>query len=303
MLGSSKINFGLIRSLEMSKMSFRFLGSFIGISILMMSCLSNVELEDEVHAKENQTQIVSYFSKIGVNPIALSDGSYVGVTKSNSSGELASKGDTLFVHYELANLLTGEVLDSTNRKTNSPFVYQYGFLNPIFGKIMANIREGEQAVMGIPGTSQSFAGLPAYTPLKVTIKSLKVRSQNDLINEYIQSKGYTVTENLADGLRYIRLVEGTGAAATSGQVMYLKYIGRFTNGKIFDGNVAKTDSFQVTAGGTSTVIGFQLGVEKMKMGEKAVVIFPSTIGYGEKGTGAIPGFTPLVFELNMTKIK
>ncbi len=284
-------------------MSFKNLAGFVGVSCLMMSCLSNIELEDEIHAKENQTQIVSYFSKIGVNPIALSDGSYVGITKVNAAGEMATKGDSILVHYELSNLLTGQVIDSTNRKTDEPLIYRYGFSNPIFAKIMANIHEGEQAVMGIPGTSQAFPGLPAYTPLKVTIKSLKIRSQNDLINEYIKSKGYTVTENLADGLRYIRLVEGTGTPATSGQVMYLKYIGRFTNGKIFDGNVAKTDSFQVTAGGTSTVIGFQLGVEKMKVGEKAVVIFPSTIGYGEKGSGTIPAFTPLVFELNLTKIK
>jgi FKBP-type peptidyl-prolyl cis-trans isomerase len=85
--------------------------------------------------------------------------------------------------------------------------------------------------------------------------------------------------------------------------MYLKYTGRFTNGKIFDGNTAKTDSFQVTAGGTRTVIGFQVSAEKMKVGEKAVVVFPSTLGYGEKGSGSIPGFTPLVFELYMTKIK
>jgi FKBP-type peptidyl-prolyl cis-trans isomerase len=290
----------------MSKKHFRFLGSIVSlitISFLIVSCLSNIELEDEVRAKENQAQIVAFFSKAGINPTALSNGSYFGVTKSNSSGELASRGDSIIVHYELANLLTGQVLDSTNRKTNEPLIYRYGFLNPIFGQIMTSIREGEQAVMGIPGTAQSFSGLPAYTPLKVTIKSLKIRSQNDLINEYINQKGYKVTETLADGLRYIRLVDGSGNAATSGQVMYLKYLGRFTNGKIFDGNVAKTDSFQVTAGGTSTVIGFQLGVEKMKVGEKAVVIFPSTIGYGEKGSGSIPGFTPLVFELNMTKIK
>lgn len=291
---------------RMSKMSFRRFRSIIGIigfSYLFFSCLSNIELEDEVKAKENQAQIASYFSKIGVSATALSDGSYIGVTKVNPSGEKATKGDSIFVHYELANLITGEVLDSTNRKTDEPLVYRYGFLNPIFGKVMATMREGEQAVMAIPGTSQSFPGLPAYTPLKATIKSLKIRSQNDLIDEYIKSKGYTVTENLPDGLRYIRLVDGTGSAATSGQVMYLKYLGRFTNGKIFDGNIAKTDTFKVTAGGRSTVIGFQLGAEKMKVGEKAVIIFPSIIGYGEKGTGSIPGFTPLVFELNLTKIK
>lgn len=287
----------------MSKKVFLGLFGVVGFSILLSACLSNIELADEVQAKENQTQILSYFSKANITPIALSNGVYYGLTKPNASGELAIKGDSLIVHYEFANLLTGQVLDSTNRLTDSPFIYRYGFANPIFGPAMAKLREGEQAIIGIPGTSQSFPGLPAYAPLKVTIKSLKIRSQNDLIEEYIKTKGYTVTESLDGGLRYIRLKEGTGDPAKSGQVMYLKYTGRFTNGKIFDGNTAKTDSFQVTAGGTRTVIGFQVSAEKMKVGEKAVVVFPSTLGYGEKGSGSIPGFTPLVFELYMTKIK
>ncbi|RVU24907.1 hypothetical protein EOJ36_07830 [Sandaracinomonas limnophila] len=275
----------------------------VGFSIGMISCLSNVQLEDEVKAAENNSQILAYFSKASLIPVALANGAYYGLTKTNSTGELASKGDSIIVHYELANLLTGQVLDSTNRATNSPLIYRYGFSNPIFGSIMGAMKEGEQAVMGIPGTSQSFPGLPAYTPLKVTIKSLKVRSQNDLINEYIKYKGYTVSEVLDGGIRIVRLKEGTGAAATSGQVMYFKYTGRFTTDKIFDGNLAKTDTFQVTSGGTSTVIGFQLGAEKMKLGEKSVILFPSTVGYGEKGSSSIPGFTPLVFELNLLKIK
>jgi FKBP-type peptidyl-prolyl cis-trans isomerase len=42
----------------------------------------------------------------------------------------------------------------------------------------------------------------------------------------------------------------------------------------------------------------------MRLGEKAIVVFPSTIGYGEKGSGtSIPGFTPLMFEIYIAKIE
>jgi FKBP-type peptidyl-prolyl cis-trans isomerase len=67
--------------------------------------------------------------------------------------------------------------------------------------------------------------------------------------------------------------------------------------------MAKTDTFTVSFGGTQTVKGFQRGIEKMRTGEKAVLVFPSTLGYGEKGSSSIPGFTPLVFELYLAKIK
>ncbi|MBP6054624.1 FKBP-type peptidyl-prolyl cis-trans isomerase [Aquirufa regiilacus] len=270
-----------------------------GIMLGMTSCLSNVELADEAKAKESQAQILSYFAKLNQNPIAIEDGSYYYVAKPNVAGEKASKGDTVKMHYVLSNLLTGEVLDSTK----NPLVYQYGFLNPIYAKLLAYIKEGEQAVMALPGTSQSFVGLPAYTPLKVLVKDYVVRSQKDQIEEYIAKKKLTVTEQTANGLRYIRLNPGTGEIPASGKVVKLKYTGRFLNGFAFDGNMARTDSFSVTIGGSSTVVGFQTGVEKMRLGERAILVFPSTIGYGEKGSGSsIPGYTPLVFEIYVAKI-
>ena len=178
------------------------LGVFIGL--LLTACLSNVELADEVKAAENKTQILSYFTKMNQSPIAMDNGAFYAITKANPSGELASRGDSLVIHYELANLVTGQVLDSKNRKTNSPLIYRYGFTNPVFSKLMAFLKDGEQAVMALPGTSQSFDGLPAYTPLKCTIKSYWVKSQSDQIEAYIAKKGYKVTSTEADGLRYIQ---------------------------------------------------------------------------------------------------
>lgn len=285
----------MLNQSRLKKVVFAF-----GIVLGLTSCLSNVELADEVKAKESQAQILSFFAKLNQNPIAMEDGAYYFVSKSNSTGEVASKGDTLKIRYVLSNLLTGEVLDSTK----TPLIYQYGYLNPVFAKLMAHIKEGEQAVMAIPGTSQSFTGLPAYTPLKVLVKDYVVRSQNDQIEDYIAKKKLAVTTQEANGLRYIRLNPGTGDIPTAGKVVKLKYTGRFLNGFAFDGNMARTDSFSVTVGGTSTVIGFQTGIEKMRLGERAILVFPSSIGYGEKGSGTtIPGFTPLAFEIYVAKIQ
>lgn len=160
----------------------------------MTSCLSNVELADEVKAKENQAQILAYFTKQNQSPIAIENGGYYALTKSNATGELASKGDTLRMDYELANLLTGQVIE----RSKDPLVYQFGYLNPIFANLMTYLKDGEEAILGLPGTSQSFDGLPAFTPLKVTIKNYVVRSQNDRIDEFIAANKYTVNERTAE---------------------------------------------------------------------------------------------------------
>jgi FKBP-type peptidyl-prolyl cis-trans isomerase len=266
----------------------------------MSSCLSNVELADEVKAKENQTQILAYFAKQNQSPIAIENGGYYALTKTNAGGELAAKGDTLRMQYELSNLATGQVIESPK----DPLVYQFGYLNPIFGRLMSYLKDGEEAVLALPGTSQTFDGLPAFTPLKVVVKNYSVRSQNDRIEEFIAAKKYTVKEKTAEGLRYISLSPGTGDVPASGKVVKLKYTGRFLNGIAFDGNMARTDSFSVTIGSSQTVAGFSAGISKMRLGERAILVFPSALGYGEKGSSTtIPGFTPLVFEIYVAKIQ
>ena len=276
---------------------------FLFIAFFTFSCLSDIALEDDVKAKENQSQILAYFASQNQSPSSLTDGGYYFLTKSNPSGELASKGDSLYVHYEFSNLATGKVLDSTNRATNSPYFMRYGFSNPVFVSLMSALREGEQATLVIPGTAQSFPDLPAYTPMKVKVKSYVVRSQDDMIREFISRNAYTVLDTQTDGLRYIRLKAGTGDIPAQGKIVKIKYTGRFLSSKAFDGNMARTDSLSVTIGGTQTVPGFQMGIEKMRLGEKAVIVFPSALGYGASGNSTIPGYTPLSFEIYVAKIE
>jgi FKBP-type peptidyl-prolyl cis-trans isomerase len=276
---------------------------FLFIAFFTFSCLSDIAYEDDVKANENKKQILAYFTSQSQSPTALTNGGYYFVTKSNPSGELASKGDSLFVHYEFSNLATGKVLDSTNRASNSPYFFRYGFANPIFVNLMSALREGEQATLVLPGTAQAFPDLPAYTPLVVKVKSYVVRTQDDLIREFITQYKYTVTEAQTDGLRFIRLKAGTGEIPTTGKIVKVKYTGRFLNTKAFDGNMSRSDSLSVTVGGKETVTGFQKGIEKMRLGEKAILIFPSSLGYGANGNASIPGNTPLFFEVFIAKIQ
>jgi FKBP-type peptidyl-prolyl cis-trans isomerase len=276
---------------------------FLFIAFFTISCLSDIAYEDDVKASENEKQILAYFASQSQNPTALANGGYYFVTKSNPTGELATRGDSLFVHYEFSNLATGKVLDSTDRAANSPYFFRYGFGNPVFVNLMTALREGEQATLILPGTAQAFPDLPAYTPLLVKVKSYVVRTQDDLIREFITQYKYSVTEAQTDGLRYIRLKAGTGEIPASGKIVKVKYTGRFLNTQAFDGNMSRSDSLSVTIGGTETVKGFQKGIEKMRLGEKAVLIFPSSLGYGAAGNASIPGNTPLFFEVYIAKIQ
>jgi FKBP-type peptidyl-prolyl cis-trans isomerase len=107
--------------------------------------------------------------------------------------------------------------------------------------------------------------------------------EDDQINSYVTSKSLTVTEKTASGLRYIvTKANASGAALKAGQTINVNYAGTFLSGK---------------------VQGFDEGIAKMRVGEKAIIIFPSTLGYGPDDYSGIPGGSPLVFNIEVVSAR
>ncbi|MFD1817407.1 FKBP-type peptidyl-prolyl cis-trans isomerase [Pseudarcicella hirudinis] len=269
---------------------------FLSLCVGLGACLSNVELEDDVRKKEMDAQIVAYLAKNNITTATkLGNGSYYFKSLSLNTARQPKQYDSIIVNYTLSDL-SGKVLETTS----TPFIYRYGFSSPIFNQLISLMKEGEKASVVLPGTAQAFDNLPAYAPLRCDIQSFRIRNEDDLINDFIAGRKLTVTDTSNNGLRYIRVEPGFGDVLASGKVAKVKYVGRFLNGSAFDGNYSTTDSLSVTIGATgSLVTGFQKGVEKMKIGEKAYLVFPSSLGYGTTGSSSIPGNTPLWFEVKL----
>jgi FKBP-type peptidyl-prolyl cis-trans isomerase len=123
--------------------------------------------------------------------------------------------------------------------------------------------------------------------------------EEDQINSYVASKNLTVTEKTASGLRYIvTKANPTGAALKAGQTINVNYAGTFLSGKSFD-----SGNFSFVLGAGRVVKGFDEGIAKMKVGEKATIIFPSTLGYGPDDYSGIPGGSPLVFDIEVVSAR
>lgn len=183
------------------------------------------------------------------------------------------------------------------------------------------MKEGEQATFVIAselaGGTQAFTSqnIPANSPLRIDITYYYTNSEEADIDRYVRDTivnklKYTLTEKVDYGIRYIRTREGTGDYPASGKIAKVKYTGYLLNGKKFDSNYGKNtdgtekDSLDVTIGSSSGfVTGFLQGVNRMKKGEKATVIFPSSLGYSTSGKGSIPANTPLRFDLEIIDFK
>ncbi|HLK59158.1 MAG TPA: FKBP-type peptidyl-prolyl cis-trans isomerase [Chthonomonadaceae bacterium] len=112
------------------------------------------------------------------------------------------------------------------------------------------------------------------------------------------------------GLQYVDLKVGTGASPKQGQTVTVHYIGRLSNGTVFDASSQHIDpehpngqpySFQI---GVGTVIpGWDEGIMTMRVGGKRKLIIPAKLGYGETGFGAIPPNATLIFKVELLSVK
>ena len=115
----------------------------------------------------------------------------------------------------------------------------------------------------------------------------------------VLSNGMTKT---ASGLQYQILHPGTGATATAGKLVTVAYVGKFANGKIFDQST-QGNAFEFALGTGWVIKGWDEGLEGMKVGEVRKLIIPPELGYGAKPSGAIPGNSTLVFEIQLLDVK
>jgi FKBP-type peptidyl-prolyl cis-trans isomerase len=127
--------------------------------------------------------------------------------------------------------------------------------------------------------------------------------EEDQIKNYIKAKKLVVTDSSTVGLRFILTkANATGAVLKSGQTVNVNYVGKFIAGKKID-NEFDSGNFSFLLGQQQVVDGFDKGIAKMRVGEKAILIFPSSMGYGSSGAGSIPANTPLLFEIEVVSAK
>lgn len=128
--------------------------------------------------------------------------------------------------------------------------------------------------------------------------------EKKVLDKYIADSSITVPP-VANGMYYIRLVEGKGVTPDSGRVALLNYKGCFLNGRCFDISF-ESQPFEYLLGAEEQLIpGLAAGVKSMREGEKAKFIIPSHLAFGSNGssTGMVPPFTTVIYEVELLKVQ
>jgi FKBP-type peptidyl-prolyl cis-trans isomerase len=268
----------------------------------LVSCQKVLENEGEVKYAENEREIQSYISGSNMTFQKSGTGLYYNYLTKNPAGVQAKIGDEVSIYYSLYKM-SGVRFDSTERSKNKPFAYIFGVqpLIPGMDEAVLMMRTGERTMLlmnhYLAFGSQSDDILPAYSAVRADLELVKVRNEDQQIEDYITDKKLTVTEKTASGLRFFQTLTTTNAPVKAGDIVLVRYTGKLLSGKQFD-----TGDINVRVGAGSVIKGFDEGVSKMKIGEKATLIFPSSLGYGTQGSGTtIRPYAPLLFEIEIVK--
>lgn len=95
---------------------------------------------------------------------------------------------------------------------------------------------------------------------------------------------------------------GTGKEAKPGTIVTVNYVGKLTDGTVFDSSVGK-QPLTFTLGAQGIIPGFQVGVNGMKEGGERLLAIPPALGYGDKQVGTIPPNSTLVFDVTLVKVE
>jgi FKBP-type peptidyl-prolyl cis-trans isomerase len=274
----------------------------LGVALIFISTACTKKFLDtdlERAVRENEKEITAFLQSRNLSGYTkTASGIHYSVTTKNATGKSVELGEEVRLYYKLT-LLNGSVVDTVLNGDPFSFGYYSGFVFDGFLESVSLLKEGEKGTFLIPA-SQAFQGqasqqAPAWSVLKADIEVLSFRDEEEQIATYVTKKGFENVEITQTGLRFIptTIVSG-GSQLKDGDEIVLKYKGTLLTDVTFD-----EGEFTTKLGSGSVIPGFEEGLKKMKVGEKATIIFPSKIGYGDKGSGSIAPFSPLLFELEV----
>lgn len=220
------------------------------------------------------------------------------------AGERAKEGDIAVVHY-VGRLPNDTVFDSS-WKRGKPIQFTLGENQVIKGweEGITLMNVGDSMELTIPPElgygEEGMGAIPSNATLIFDVKLLELKQPPKSWDV-----GSRDTITTSSGLKYIKLKENpSGDKAQPGMTVTVHYSGYLEEGKLFDSSVERGEPITFPLGRGRVIKGWDEAIAQLREGEKAKLIIPPDLGYGEQGhPPVIPENATLVFDVELLEVK
>ncbi len=215
-------------------------------------------------------------------------------------------GDKVYVHY-VGKLMNDTVFDSSYKR-GEPFAFNLGEGRVIRGwdEGIALLQEGDSALFIIPPHlaygERAMGPIPPNATLKFIVTLEKVEKAPKIEPFDVTGKD---TVSFESGLKiiWVKKAEKRGTQPQAGDKVDVHYTGYFEDGKIFDSSVRRGQPIAFTLGRGQVIKGWDEGISKLAVGEKARLLIPYQLAYGENGRPPIiPAKANLIFDVELVAV-
>jgi FKBP-type peptidyl-prolyl cis-trans isomerase len=247
--------------------------------------------------QEEKTQRDQYLLDNNITTEPTASGLYY-IETLEGAGASPTQGILVKVAYN-GKLLNGQEFDS------GEFEYRFdlNYVIPGFDEAISYMKKGGKATAIIPSYlaygANSVGSIPSYSTLVFELELIEVYGEEKEIedrNQYLLDNNID-TQPTESGLYYIETLVGTGETPDTNDVVKIGYEGKYLDGTSFD-----SDSITYTHGTNQLIPGLEEGIGYMRVGGKSSLIIPSELGHGPIGGNAIPGYTTLIFDIELISI-
>ena len=119
-----------------------------------------------------------------------------------------------------------------------------------------------------------------------------------LIDEFLEENNIDAVKD-ESGLRYIVLAQGSGTISPKRNENCVKVNYK---GQLFANNAEFDKGTNIELSLPSVIQGWQIGFEKLQVGDTAVLYIPSVLAYGSRAQSEIPANSILVFGVKLNQI-
>ncbi len=176
----------------------------------------------------------------------------------------------------------------------------------VVNKIAQGDKMNTVRIIRVGKEAEAFDAMKAYKDgvASITKKKEEAAKLITMSADELVKKQYPKARKTASGLYILVEKEGTGAQAVNGKTVSVHYTGTLADGKKFDSSYDRNQPISFVLGQGQVIKGWDEGIATMKVGGKAKLIIPASLGYGSAGAGGvIPPNATLIFDTELVEVK